>query len=104
MYVAGLSGYGYQVTEAASVRDAKAALRRGLKPNVLLLDLNLPDESGQELIRHLREDLELHNTKIIVATAGQIPGDQVVALGADVFLSKPVELVDLFKIVRNTKL
>lgn len=46
-----LRGVGYRVEEARSAEDASAALARGLRPAVVLLDLNLPGDTGWDLLR-----------------------------------------------------
>jgi CheY-like chemotaxis protein len=94
MYVAGLSGYGYRVTEVQTVRDAKNVLQSGFLPQVILLDTNLSDESGEALIQYVREDLGLFDTRIIVVSKDET------AQGADVLLPKPVQLTDLLSVVR----
>lgn len=94
MYVAGLSGYGYRVMEAPTVRDARAALESGVNPAVILVDMTLPDGQGTELIHFVRAELGMTNVKIIL-TSGGAPVD-----GADAQLQKPVELVKLLNTVR----
>lgn len=68
-------------------------------PRAVLLDLAMPDDSGLEVIRMLREDMSARTLPIIVMSRGSSKADIEAALraGADVFLSKPVgmnELVD----------
>jgi signal transduction histidine kinase len=85
---------GYQVIEAATGSDA-LALAAGERPDLVVLDVNLPDISGLEVCRRLRaanpnlpgiQILQISNTAIT-------PADQVRGLqhGADVYLTEPVE-------------
>ena len=46
-----LRGHGFQVAEAASAEDAVEALEAGVRPKLVLLDLNLPGDTGWDLIR-----------------------------------------------------
>jgi DNA-binding response OmpR family regulator len=46
-----LRAQGYQVDEAASAEDAAAAIAGGLRPDIVLLDLNLPGDTGWDLLR-----------------------------------------------------
>ena len=46
-----LRAQGYEVAEASSVEDATVAIRGGLRPAVVILDLNLPGDTGWDLLR-----------------------------------------------------
>ena len=88
-----LSAHGYQVAEAIDVRSALASweLRR---PDVILLDLGLPDADGLVLIRRVRRDA---TTPILVLSAREAEPDKVAALetGADDYVTKPFGLPEL---------
>jgi CheY-like chemotaxis protein len=100
MYIAGLGGNNYDVVATESIEQAKDALAKGFDPDVVLLDLHLGDEHGRELIRHIRKDLGRTDIKIIVATGLDLPEREIEALGADLFLMKPVELVHLLNTIQ----
>jgi two-component system KDP operon response regulator KdpE len=93
-----LEGNGYQVREA---EDGAGALREfGLfKPDVLLLDLMLPDMSGVDIVRELRRD---HATPIVVVSAVGDERTKVQALdeGADDYLTKPFGMDELLARLR----
>jgi DNA-binding response OmpR family regulator len=93
--VRGLTRAGY---EAASVDTGAAALRPPL-PDVVLLDLGLPDIDGVEVCRKLRD---VSDVAIIVVTARGEEGDRVLALdqGADDCLVKPFGLAEVLARVR----
>jgi DNA-binding response OmpR family regulator len=93
--VRGLSRAGY---EADSVSTGTAALRSPL-PDVVLLDLGLPDIDGVEVCRRLRA---LSDVAIIVVTARGEESDRVLALdqGADDCLVKPFGLAEVLARVR----
>jgi two-component system phosphate regulon response regulator PhoB len=81
---------GYDVETAASGREALAALRRG-RPDLVVLDLMLPDISGTDLCRQIRADASLADLPILMLTAKADEVDRVVGfeLGADDYVTKP---------------
>ncbi|HTO07351.1 MAG TPA: response regulator [Myxococcota bacterium] len=85
-----LASSGYAVETAASGTDALAALRRA-PPDVMVLDLMLPDISGTELCARVRADQRLTGLPIIMLTAKSEEIDRVVGLelGADDYVTKP---------------
>lgn len=88
-----LEAHGYRVFEAASGQEGllEAAQRR---PEVVLLDLGLPDLDGSALIRHVRREA---TTPILVLSARDAEPDKVSALeaGADDYVTKPFGLAEL---------
>ena len=85
-----LAQAGYVVETASSGSDALAALRRS-PPDLMLLDLMLPDLSGTELCSRIRADQRLAGLPIIMLTAKSEEIDRVVGLevGADDYVTKP---------------
>jgi DNA-binding response OmpR family regulator len=85
---------GYHVTEAATGGEA-LKLARSEKPDIILLDLMLPEMSGYEVCRILRQEWMV---PIIMLTAKDQESDKVLglALGADDYISKPFSLQELF--------
>jgi two-component system KDP operon response regulator KdpE len=90
---ANLSGHGYRVVEAHDVRSAMVAWDAN-RPDVILLDLGLPDADGIVLIKHVRRDA---TTPILVLSARDSEPDKVTALetGADDYVTKPFGLPEL---------
>jgi PAS domain S-box-containing protein len=64
------------------------------RPDAILLDLNLPDVPGQEVLRRLRGAGETRDTPVIILSADATKGaiQRLVAAGADAFLTKPLNL------------
>src|SRR5690242_9124083 len=91
LLVSGLSGYGYEVKEAGTLEEAKDYLRREQLPNAILLDLQLPDGHGAELIRFVRHDLNRSEIAMIVTTGMQVDTAPLIAIGANAVLGKPLE-------------
>lgn len=84
-------------------RDATRALRflEQHKPDAVVLDLMLPGIDGTEICRYIRRDRSLDQTPIVIVSANRREGieDEVIAAGADVFLSKPVNASELGDVV-----
>jgi len=96
-----LAQAGYVVETAVSGSDALAALRRS-PPDVMVLDLMLPDLTGTELCARVRADQRLAGLPIIMLTAKSEEIDRVVGLevGADDYVTKPFSPRELIARIR----
>jgi two-component system OmpR family response regulator len=90
---------GFAVTLCDGGGSLRTAVAKG-KPDLVILDLNMPEEDGLSLIRFLKQT---GNIPIIMLTATASPIDRVVGLelGADDYLAKPCELRELLARVRS---
>jgi len=90
MIAASLERAGHQVTRAASVPQAEAAMREVL-PDLVLLDWILPDATGVSFLRQLRTDRRTKEIPIIMLTGRSEETDKVTGLeaGADDYITKP---------------
>ena len=98
MLVETLEADGFRVVEAADGREALSRFRAD-RPDLVLLDLMLPELSGIEVCRILRAE---SGTPIIILTAKDSELDKVVGLelGADDYVTKPFSLRELSARVR----
>jgi two-component system, chemotaxis family, response regulator Rcp1 len=73
-------------------------------PDLVLLDLNLPDTSGDEVLAELKQDAELRYIPVVVLTTTQLPEDinRCYELGANAYLVKPLELEQFLSLVEIT--
>jgi DNA-binding NtrC family response regulator len=96
-----LAKKGFAVTEAGSLAEARAAMM-SQSVDGLLLDVRLPDGSGLDWIREVRESQP--GTAIVVMTGiGDIPmAVQAMREGADHFVTKPVNMTDLEVFLRKS--
>ena len=102
-----LEAHGATVTTAASVAEARNALTLRL-PDVLITDLAMPVEDGFGLLEYCRHhtDARLQALPILALTAygGQQAHDRVIAAGFDAYLAKPVEPIEVGRVVRDLAL
>lgn len=72
------------------------------KPNLIILDLNLPEISGEEIFKTLKSDAETSNIKIIILTAKSdaMKWEQELKK-ADKFMAKPFDNDELLKTVKS---
>lgn len=85
-----LRNAGLVVTTAGSVDEARGALAHGADPDLVVLDLTLPDGSGRELVADLRRDGRLRRVPLVVYTGGEVSSTERdnLRLGSTVFLTK----------------
>jgi pilus assembly protein CpaE len=89
MYAIMLRSWGYEVSEATTGRDGvKAALRQA--PDLILLDIMMPDMDGYEVCRRLRSDPTFHRVPILFLTALDTMDDRIkgYTMGGDDFITK----------------
>jgi DNA-binding response OmpR family regulator len=93
-----LEDSGYQVQEAGTAAEARAVVRATL-PELILLDLGLPDVSGLELARELSQDPDTAHV-IIVALTGRVGAEEKQACleaGCTAYFAKPLSPRELLK-------
>ena len=92
--VRSLSRRGLQVTSASTASQA-VSIWQSLRPDVVLLDLTLPDGDGLNVVSQVRQ--KGFTTPVLVLTARSNVGDRVLGLnsGADDYMAKPFDLDEL---------
>ena len=85
---------GYEFAEASDGIIA-LELAREVEPDLVILDLMLPRLSGLEVLARLNEDEQLKDVPVLVITAWNETREDVLAAGADDFVSKPFDPEDL---------
>jgi len=97
-----LSAKGCQVIAARNGMEAIQQAREAI-PNIILMDIQMPDMDGLEAIQIIRADEDLAHIPIIALTALAMPGDREMCLsaGADEYISKPVSLSNLVKVIAS---
>ena len=71
------------------------------RPDIILLDLNLPKKDGREVLREIKEDENLHNIPVIVLTTSDAENDIIGAydLHANAYITKPLDFDQFIKVV-----
>ncbi len=89
-----LKGWGYEFIVATNAQEAQQKFSQ-FQPSAVLLDINLPDGSGIDLLRAFKK--QKPDTVIIMVTGAMIVENTVAALrgGADDFIGKPINLPEL---------
>lgn len=84
---------GYRVSTANNGLQALAVARRET-PDVVLMDLSMPEMDGWTAAKEMKKDPLLANTPLIAVTAHTLPGDRrrVLDLGFDSYISKPINV------------
>ena len=95
-----LRSKGYPVEEAASAEEAADALARGLRPGLVVLDLNLPGDTGWDLLRG-RAFSDAGSPPVVVATATTVNPKRLAEFGIAGYLPKPFPLETLVDAVER---
>lgn len=95
-----LEVHGYATITA---REGEAALiiARDQQPDLILLDLQLPDISGYDAVARLKEDSQTREIPVVAVTAFAMAGDETKALkaGCDAYIAKPIVLRNFLELV-----
>jgi two-component system, cell cycle response regulator DivK len=97
-----LEAHGYTTIQTKSGVEAVELARRH-RPNLILMDIQLPEVSGLEVTQWLKDDDELRTIPIIAITAFAMKGDEekIRQGGCEAYLSKPISVVKFLETVRN---
>jgi len=96
---------GYKVVSSSRSQNA-IELIKDHPPNGIVLDVMLPDVSGLEVLRFVRQTPEFSQIPVVVVSAKALPSDVAAGLdaGATAYLTKPVSYIDLKQAVENALL
>jgi chemotaxis family two-component system response regulator Rcp1 len=89
--------------------EAMAYLRKqgkyanATRPDVILLDLNMPRKDGREVLKEVKEDPDLRRIPVVILTMSQAEQDILKSydLHANCYISKPVDLTQFNKVVQS---
>jgi len=86
-----------QTTGFLGARSAAQTLLTGERPDMILLDINMPEVSGLDLLEFLRRRSEWHDLPVVMLSteAADVTVDQAMELGADGYVMKPTTLEEL---------
>ena len=88
-----------RVTTFNNVRPAAQKFVAGKKPDLLILDINMPEVSGLDMVEFLRRRVDTKELPIVMLSseATDVIVDKAMALGADAYVMKPVTIEELEK-------
>ncbi|WP_292051652.1 MULTISPECIES: response regulator [unclassified Brevundimonas] len=97
-----LESQGY---ETLQTREGMQALQlaRAHRPDLILMDIQLPEISGLEVTKWIKEDEELSNIPVIAVTAFAMKGDEerIRQGGCEAYISKPISVTTFLDTVRQ---
>jgi len=97
-----LEYHGYEVYLAENGKESIEMAKR-IKPDLILMDMQMPVLDGFEAIKKIRQDSEIKHIKIIAVTSFAMPGDKerVLQAGADSYIAKPIDTRALPEIIKK---
>ena len=97
-----LEAHGYRTIETRSGVEA-VGLARLHRPDLIIMDIQLPEVSGMEVIQWLKDDAGLRHIPVIANTAFAMKGDEekIRQGGCEAYLSKPIAVTKFVETVRN---
>ena len=97
-----LDAHGYATIQTRNGMDV-LELARTHRPSLILMDIQLPEVSGLEVTRWLKDDDELRDIPVIAVTAFAMKGDEerIRGGGCEAYISKPISVVSFIASVRK---
>ncbi len=97
-----LTAHGYETIETKEGMDA-IALTRSEHPDLILMDIQLPEISGLEVTRKLKSEEAIRDIPIIAVTAFAMKDDEekILSAGCEAYISKPISIGPFLSTVRR---
>jgi two-component system cell cycle response regulator DivK len=97
-----LEAHGYQTSGTSNGFEALNLVRK-LRPDLILMDIQLPQVSGLEVTRWIKDDPELRAIPVVAVTAFAMKGDEerIREGGCEAYLSKPISVGKFIETVRR---
>jgi two-component system cell cycle response regulator DivK len=97
-----LEAQGYDILETREGLQA-LSLAREHHPDLILMDIQLPEISGLEVTKWLKEDEELASIPVVAVTAFAMKGDEerIREGGCEAYISKPISVAHFLSTIRN---
>lgn len=97
-----LEAHGYRTLQSTNGMEAME-LARAHRPNVILMDIQLPEVSGLEVTKWIKDDDELRATPVIAVTAFAMKGDEerIRQAGCEAYISKPISVAKFIETVKS---
>ena len=97
-----LEAHGYQTSGTSNGFEALELVRK-MRPDLILMDIQLPQVSGLEVTRWIKDDPELRSIPVVAVTAFAMKGDEerIRAGGCEGYLSKPIAVGEFLDTVKK---
>jgi len=96
-----LEAHGYLTLKTASGTEA-LELVKSHRPDLVLMDIQLPEVSGEVVIQWIKGDQSIKHTPIVAVTAFAMKGDEdrILSKGCEAYLSKPISIAKFIETVK----
>ena len=97
-----LEAHGYNILQTKDGMDA-LRIAREHKPDLILMDIQLPEVSGLEVTKWIKEDEDLKSIPVIAVTAFAMKGDEekIRDGGCEAYIAKPISVTNFLETVRK---
>jgi len=97
-----LDAHGYRTLQTPNGNDA-LALAREHRPDLIIMDIQLPEVSGLEVTRWIKDDDDLRDIPVIAVTAFAMKGDEerIREGGCEAYMAKPISVNALISTIRQ---
>ncbi|MEL6504502.1 MAG: response regulator [Pseudomonadota bacterium] len=97
-----LEAQGFETIQTSNGLEA-LNLARAHRPDLILMDIQLPEVSGLEVTKWLKEDEQLQRIPVIAVTAFAMKGDEerIRQGGCEAYISKPISVMKFLETVKN---
>jgi len=97
-----LDAHGYKTLQTKDGMEALAIVRQH-RPDLILMDIQLPEVSGLEVIKWIKEDDNLRSIPVVAVTAFAMKGDEEKMRegGCDAYIAKPISVAKFIETVRQ---
>ncbi|MCH7633977.1 MAG: response regulator [Proteobacteria bacterium] len=97
-----LEAHGYETLQTKDGMEVMQ-LARDHKPNLILMDIQLPEVSGLEVTKWIKEDEELKSIPVIAVTAFAMKGDEekIREGGCEAYIAKPISVTNFIEVIER---
>jgi two-component system, cell cycle response regulator DivK len=97
-----LDAHGYNILQTRNGMDA-LAIAREHKPDLIIMDIQLPEVSGLEVTKWIKDDDMLHDIPVVAVTAFAMKGDEerIRSGGCEAYIAKPISIPDFIGTIRQ---
>ena len=97
-----LEGHGYDIVQTKDGREVLQFAKQH-RPDLILMDIQLPEVSGLEVTRWIKDDEELRDIPIIAVTAFAMKGDEekIRSGGCEAYIAKPISFASVLQTIEK---